>query len=747
MIGTGMVELFDRVQQIPRRGVSWRLALIALSTVVALGLVVAAVVRAGDDGVPAPNAGSPSHVPLNDQPVQLAPVEAFARTWQRTDQPVAETRVDRTWIWGPAPITGELLEDYAESPGGQRAVVYYDKSRMELTQPAGDPTSPWYVTNGLLVVELMSGSMQVGDNAFERRAPAAITVAGDPDDPNSPTYAVLSQLRDGAALPDGATITQRVDGDGAVSDDPALARYGVTAAEHVQVAGIDHQVASPFWAFMRSRGLIVEDGVYIEGALFENPFYATGYPLTEAYWTTVRVGGTPRDVLLQCFERRCLTYTPDNPAGWQVEAGNVGQHYERWRYASGGPPPSPTPTATATTTATPSASETPSTPPTGQLVTIGDGSVDAWMRSIVRDSSDRVWVVAMNNNPAATGDGPAEVRIHRATEPGIPTAFEAIDSATILADEWGGGIPFADAAIDGQDRLHVIWVDRSAPGQALRYRVFDTRGLAWQAQAETIDETGLSGFGGEPGQGGVSIALDFDGHPRVAYTVAGYQTHIRVRTRGEAGWSAPSDPVVVEGAYVWHPTLALAPNGDWYLSAYDASNNRILASHDDGGGWSPVAIVATDVSGPESIDQGPALLVTPAGMPVLTYIDSGVFIRVSAFNGSTWVDLPFGGDYDTHAQGLGIFADGTLVIAGHDEARPPNAINQLQGLPPDWSAWTPLVAVHADGSEVFRWAGAFSQPGATVTDLLFFDEDTNDDDIFNDQTLYYVAVPLLSNSP
>jgi hypothetical protein len=27
-----------------------------------------------------------------------------------------------------------------------------------------------------------------------------------------------------------------------------------------------------------------------------------------------------------------LTYTPGNPAGWQVEAGNVGQHYFQWRY-------------------------------------------------------------------------------------------------------------------------------------------------------------------------------------------------------------------------------------------------------------------------------------------------------------------------------------------------------------------------------------------------------------------------------
>ncbi|MEZ4570631.1 MAG: hypothetical protein R2849_09955 [Thermomicrobiales bacterium] len=37
---------------------------------------------------------------------------------------------------------------------------------------------------------------------------------------------------------------------------------------------------------------------------------------------------------MQCFERRCLTYTPDNAPGWQVEAGNVGQHYYEWRMTS-----------------------------------------------------------------------------------------------------------------------------------------------------------------------------------------------------------------------------------------------------------------------------------------------------------------------------------------------------------------------------------------------------------------------------
>jgi hypothetical protein len=262
-----------------------------------------------------------------------APANApFAATWSRTDDPVADGIVSRTWMWGPEAFSGLIDEPYADSPGGRRTVQYFDKSRMEITHPNGDQSVPWYVTNGLLVVELVSGRLQRGDGAFIDDQPAHVNVAGDPDDPSAPTYATIDGLRAAAPLPAGAPVTWRLARDGSVTDDPSLLGMGVTAALRVDVPGISHQVASPFWAFMQSSGPIIEDGVVVTGPLFADPFYATGYPIAEAYWATVRVGGTPRDVLLQCFERRCLTYTPGNPEGWQVEAGNVGQHYYRWRY-------------------------------------------------------------------------------------------------------------------------------------------------------------------------------------------------------------------------------------------------------------------------------------------------------------------------------------------------------------------------------------------------------------------------------
>jgi glucose/arabinose dehydrogenase len=255
---------------------------------------------------------------------------AFERTWARTDQPVANGAVARTWVWGPAPTTPLMTEPYSDAPGGERAVQYYDKARMEVTNPSDDPGSPWYVTNGLLVTELMTGRLQRGDAEFETREPAEINVAGDMDDPDGVTYATLAGLRNAEPHEEDVLIATLLEPDGSIRQSPALVDYDVTAGP--LATETNHRTASVFWDFMTSSGPVIEGGQRVEAALFESAYYATGLPVTEAYWTTIDVGGTEKLVLLQCFERRCLTYTPDNPAGWRVEAGNVGLHYHAWRY-------------------------------------------------------------------------------------------------------------------------------------------------------------------------------------------------------------------------------------------------------------------------------------------------------------------------------------------------------------------------------------------------------------------------------
>ncbi len=255
----------------------------------------------------------------------------FERTWSRTDKPVSDLVVSRTWMWGPGANTGSMMETYAESPGGQREVQYYDKSRMEINPPDAE-SSLWHVTNGLLATEMITGQMQMGDNTFNPINPAGIPVAGDADDTEGPTYAALAQVLGDEPLDEGTEITWRMDKSGNVSNENPLTGHGVTAAYWDEET--NHTVASPFWAFMNSSGLVWEDGAYVTDQLFENPFYATGRPITEAYWATVKVADEVQGVLLQCFERRCLTYTPQNEDGWKVEAGNVGQHYYAWRYGA-----------------------------------------------------------------------------------------------------------------------------------------------------------------------------------------------------------------------------------------------------------------------------------------------------------------------------------------------------------------------------------------------------------------------------
>ncbi|CCF83927.1 hypothetical protein [Nitrolancea hollandica] len=258
--------------------------------------------------------------------------DAFQRTWARTDQPVSQLHVSRTWMWGPKANSGLLTESYAEASGGQRSVQYFDKSRMEINNPNGDQNSLWYVTNGLITKELITGQLQMGDATFQPHPPSQGNVSGDPNDGNAPTYWTFNSLLSRSPLPAGSVITQTVDRSGTVGADAGLGGYNVTAAG--PVSETNHTVASVFWDFMNRSGLVYENGSNQTAPLFQNPFYATGFPISEAYWARVRVAGVEKWVLVQAFERRVLTYTPDNPDGWKVEAGNVGLHYYHWRYGT-----------------------------------------------------------------------------------------------------------------------------------------------------------------------------------------------------------------------------------------------------------------------------------------------------------------------------------------------------------------------------------------------------------------------------
>jgi hypothetical protein len=268
--------------------------------------------------------------------------------WTRTDAPVASGAVKRTWFWGPQPNTLGILEEYREGANGKRLVQYFDKSRMEINNPSADPNSAFYVTNGLLTVELISGRMQTGNNSFQARQPSRINVTGNAGDALAPSYADLAGVSNAGVDrrdPDrtGQMATATLSKDGKRGDDPSKAGVpGVKLAYYEKTTG--HNVPQAMWDFLNSSGMVSVGGSTSEQRLIEPWFYASGFPISDPYWVRATIAGKATDVLVQAYERRVLTYVPTNPEGFKVEMGNIGQHYYQWRYASSPPAASPTPT-------------------------------------------------------------------------------------------------------------------------------------------------------------------------------------------------------------------------------------------------------------------------------------------------------------------------------------------------------------------------------------------------------------------
>ncbi len=288
---------------------------------------------------------------------------AFRRVWERTDGLVADNNVARTWYWGPAPLE-TFDEAYVEGVEGQRRVQYWDKGRMEISNPNDNPNNAWYVTSGLLPIEMIGGRIQTGDTKFERRTRANIPIAGDPDaetNPDAPTYAdffavttVLLDSRlqpiladpigpvaaDSAAPPRfGDLVAEAVNSEGEVERRPELAA-AYPGTRIVYYDGVlSHNIPEVFWNFLQQVGLVEINGTQRQDLLMDW-LYMMGHPASEPYWVTTDVNGQEQNLLVQVYERRVLTYNPNNPPAWQVEFSNVGQHYYTWRYAlTTAPPP------------------------------------------------------------------------------------------------------------------------------------------------------------------------------------------------------------------------------------------------------------------------------------------------------------------------------------------------------------------------------------------------------------------------
>ena len=269
--------------------------------------------------------------------IQAAPAFAaiaFDRQWHAGEMIVPN-------VWGPlATARDGQQESYIEAAGGQRLVQYFDKGRMELTNGA--------LTNGLLATELITGRLQTGDRSFVDQTPPNIAIAGDPDNP-APTYVGLAvggaPLLQATRGTPGAPVTAAIDAGGTLTQ-PGGASADLAMAIGTFDDATRHNVAAAFADYRATVGLAT-----------------IGYAISEPFRATVRVGGVPRAVMVQVFERRALTYTPSNPPAFRVEMGNIGQHYFTWRYGGSAAPASVAATSPSRLIPAPPARPSPVSPP------------------------------------------------------------------------------------------------------------------------------------------------------------------------------------------------------------------------------------------------------------------------------------------------------------------------------------------------------------------------------------------------
>ena len=270
---------------------------------------------------------------------------AFGAVWSPVDEPVLSGALQRPYLWGAGPSSAGLSEPYRDAPGGMRLVQYFDKARMELTDPARGT-----VTTGLLTRELVTGRIQIGDSpaAIEVRGRGSTTaIVGD----TTNTFPTYSQLRDRIDRPQPdatgqfATDVLTLPPDATADSTLIVQPNGMARATDDPNAQLTHfvpetgqTIPQAFWSFLLAGGMALDNGALVDRMPLFDWVPVVGLPISPAYWVTAEVGGVPTAVMLQLYERRVLTYTPTNALAFQVEMGNIGQHYFQWRYLSADAP-------------------------------------------------------------------------------------------------------------------------------------------------------------------------------------------------------------------------------------------------------------------------------------------------------------------------------------------------------------------------------------------------------------------------
>ena len=352
------------------------------------------------------------------------------------------------------------------------------------------------------------------------------------------------------------------------------------------------------------------------------------------------------------------------------------------------------------------------------------GFSDVSPHQVVRSRANVLYAIVptCNDYPECTGN---ELRAWKGDAPATPTAMVEVDATHRPA----GGAGSTALALDGCDRVHVLWNTRDG---SARYAVLDAATDAW-GPASTLAATGWTDYG--QGDEGVALAVDAAGVPHAAWgAVSDGVLHLFFATLAAGAWSAPErvdDVPLSGGRRTWHPTLAFAPDGSLLLAWLEGSVNYVpdgvirLRRRAAAGTWAPS--VALPDAAMTAIDNGPSLIVTPDGVAHLSFDNTGNQIRYWYDDGSGWKGDRQPPAQVTHDPALGPDGHGGIYIWGHGAptdgtlgGNGPNLYRFHRPAGGTWGAFDLYVQGAFDSSVTTRWSQFFHHFPAAV-DIAFWD--------------------------
>lgn len=166
----------------------------------------------------------------------------FVDVWERSDRPVEQAYLTRTWMRGSGGIA-----------------------------PAD---SDWRIIQVLLTTEPMTGNLQFSDAAFEHHASVDICVAGDPVNDESLNCAQMGSLNFRSTCSGDDLIIRALTSGGQISRKSSLDAFVVSRA--CSIPQPENHIASIFCDFVNSTGTIFKNHQFLAREVFSDPFAAMG---------------------------------------------------------------------------------------------------------------------------------------------------------------------------------------------------------------------------------------------------------------------------------------------------------------------------------------------------------------------------------------------------------------------------------------------------------------------------------------